>query len=239
MQARWGVLGNRNSTATGMYLDLMERKADLALCTVRPDVALHARFDHTIQYMQVICLCIFLHIYYNFFLLFIQDELRWIVRRSAANPQWQRIIQIFSESLWLLSFGILAIMLAVVYAIGRMPPNNAHPEQPQRLDEIIMQVASMMIGISTSFKKRTKRQRIVIFFWAMFCLNYTTAYTSGLVSFLTTPMHMEQVSRAIFNPKKFKNSTKHRTDSKCWRYNFVGLSNWYVKLNVQFLSGIG
>lgn len=118
--------------------------------------------------------------------------MRWIVPRSAAKPQWQGPINIFTENLWMLSFGMFCIMLVIVYIIGKWSDEN-NSEPIQRLDEMSMQVASMMIGISTSFKRRTKRQRVVIFLWAMLCLNFTTAYTSGLVSMLTTPMHMEQV----------------------------------------------
>lgn len=54
LQARWGGIGDKNFSGAGMYFDLLARKADLAMCTVRPDIQLHARFDHTIQYMQVL-----------------------------------------------------------------------------------------------------------------------------------------------------------------------------------------
>lgn len=43
---------NRSGEGTGLIGDLIMEKADVALCTLRPDNLLHELFDHTVQYMQ-------------------------------------------------------------------------------------------------------------------------------------------------------------------------------------------
>lgn len=44
---------NRSGQGIGIIGDLITDKADVALCSVRPDNLLHELFDHTVQYMQV------------------------------------------------------------------------------------------------------------------------------------------------------------------------------------------
>lgn len=43
---------NRTGQGTGIIGDLIMDKADVALCTVRPENLLHELFDHSVQYMQ-------------------------------------------------------------------------------------------------------------------------------------------------------------------------------------------
>lgn len=55
---------NRSGQGTGIIGDLIMDRADVALCTVRPENVLHELFDHTVQYMQAgfiyFCFCCFL-----------------------------------------------------------------------------------------------------------------------------------------------------------------------------------
>lgn len=123
-----------------------------------------------------------------------QDELCWFLPRTHRRTQWRGLIEIFTGKLWLLSFCMFLVVLIVVYAVGRWQFIGDNTAQPiQRLDEIAMQLGSMMYGVSTSFNRRTHRQRIILFLWAMLCLNFTTAYTSGFFRVLTTRKQFEEV----------------------------------------------
>lgn len=51
--ARSLSITNKTIKATGMFLDVYLRNADLCICMVRPDNKLHSVFDFTIQYTQV------------------------------------------------------------------------------------------------------------------------------------------------------------------------------------------
>lgn len=124
-----------------------------------------------------------------------------MVPKSEPEPQWYGLIQLFQVSVWLVSLTLYIAIVVIAYSINRRTfPLGSASAGPHRqgLNDIALQMWSMMIGISTKLKQRTSCERFIVFLWALLCLNWYTAYTTSLISRLTTPTHHDKVVVFIF-----------------------------------------
>lgn len=132
---------------------------------------------------------------------FTKDELTWVLSKSEPEPQWYGLIQLFQGSVWLVSFILYIVIVLIVYSMNRtkfLTFSECDRPRRQRLNDIALHMWSMMIGISSKMKQPTSRERFIVFLWALLCLNWYTAYTTSLISRLTTSTHRDKVHFIIY-----------------------------------------
>lgn len=110
--------------------------------------------------------------------------------------------------MWLVSITLYIVIVFIVYSISRTQfssVSESERSKHQGLNDIALQMWIMMIGIPTKLNLRTSRERIIVFLWALLCLNWYTAYTTSLISRLTTATHHDKVcfilTLDIYKPK--------------------------------------
>lgn len=162
---------HKNGSATGMIGVLMRGEADIAIGTITPRRDLHTIFDFTIQYLQ--------------------DETTWVVPILEPFPHWFALIQLFHPYVWYASLATYAFACAAVWILG-----NWSVDENQtfvRLHNILLAIARMMIGNCPPAFPKSTRLQIVIIMWSIFCLNWFSAYTTSLISMITSTFYSDSV----------------------------------------------
>lgn len=123
-----------------------------------------------------------------------QDEITWIVAISDPLPPWQGLINVFQYIVWVASLFVYILMVLIVWTVSRAMNNSTNEHRSyQQLSEISFLLWNMKIGVNSTVTPRSTRMRIIIYLWALLCLNWNTAYTTSLVSMMTNPVYIEKV----------------------------------------------
>lgn len=113
----------------------------------------------------------------------------WLVPRSDSIPHWLGMVHIFQPSVWAAGFSFIALTCTAIWFSGRRNPY----EVPcyTRFNDICLIVIGIMINNVPPLKPKTRHIQIVFVLWLFFSLNWTSAYTSSLVTMITTTLRAD------------------------------------------------
>lgn len=146
-------------------------------------------FDYSVTFLEVIFLPknsspqILIQINCN-----LQTQLTCVVTNADFRPHWYGMIHIFQPLVWFSSLILCAFVCMVIWLMAR----NSRKESPTytEMHRIILNTIRLMVGNIPSSAPRTPHIRCVVILWSVFCLTFYSAYTTSLVSMITTPIHM-------------------------------------------------
>lgn len=116
------------------------------------------------------------------------------------------MIQIFQSSVWLTTF-LTCIFISLCiwfFAQATIGESNSYTN----LSNIALTIIRILFGSIPPFTPRTYLIRWIIFLWFIFCMNWNSAYTSSLISMITTPIRTNMVF--FFDKNENKNHSVHK-----------------------------
>lgn len=171
---KWGTF-HKNGSATGMIGALKRAETDIAIGTITPRRDLHAIFDFTTQYLQ--------------------DETAWVVPILEPFPHWFALIHLFQPYVWYATIATYVFVSLTVWILGKCSDDEY--QTFIQLHDILLVIARMMIGNYPPRFPKSTRLQIVIIMWSIFCLNWFAAYTTSLISMITSTFYGDSVGQSI------------------------------------------
>lgn len=113
----------------------------------------------------------------------------WLVPNSKLFPHWIGMIHIFQPYVWYSGFAVCALVCATIgYAA-----NWTQYENPNyvKMKNITLIIIGIMLNNVPKIVPTTWRIRFIFILWTIFCLNWTSAYTSSLITMITTPLRAD------------------------------------------------
>ncbi|KAJ9598050.1 hypothetical protein L9F63_026846 [Diploptera punctata] len=116
---------------------------------------------------------------------YIPDTLTWYTPSGRQIPQWQNLIEIFSDHTWASLFLSLILIFLVIWRLASYEENE---RLSYRLPiHCFLNMFSVLLGHSVEQQPRAFVLRALFCLWVFFSLVVVAAYQSCLVSFLTEP----------------------------------------------------
>lgn len=170
----WGRIFPHNKSGTGMMGEFMKHHTDIAVGSLKPDYERHKTFDFTVQYME--------------------DTTVWVVLIADEIPNWRKIFLVFTPTVWTLTAVAYLLSSILVYFLGKAALTKDQKEHVlfRSLHGALFAMYGIFVVNSTGFAYTT-RLRNFVFFWSLFCIHWYTAYTTSLVSLMTSPIHVEKL----------------------------------------------
>ncbi|CAO1421445.1 unnamed protein product [Diamesa hyperborea] len=170
----WGQIFPLNNSGTGMMGEFMKHRTDIAVGSLKPDLERHKTFDFTVQYME--------------------DTTVWVVLIADEIPNWRKIFLVFTPTVWILTTVVYLISSILVYFLGKAALTNDQKEHVlyRSFHGALFAMYGVFVVNSTGFAY-TSRIRHFVIFWSLFCIHWYTAYTTSLVSLMTSPIHVEKL----------------------------------------------
>ncbi|CAO1443385.1 unnamed protein product [Diamesa serratosioi] len=170
----WGQIFPHNSTGTGMMSAFLKHQTDIAVGSLKPNLERHTVFDYTVQYMQ--------------------DATVWVVSVADKIPNWRKIFLVFTPTVWAMSAIVYLLSSILVYFLGLVALKNNQMEHAlYRSFSGAFFATYGVFMVNSTGSARTIRLRSFLIFWSLFCIHWYTAYTTSLVSLMTSPMYVEQL----------------------------------------------
>lgn len=168
-------LDNREQALATMIKNV---DAEIVVGRIHPHEDAHKLTDFTIQY--------------------IQDDLVWIVSSTDFVPMALAMFLIFDKGIWI---GCILSYIVLCFVVWRIAKKfETEFQANHKLSFVAWNALGMLMGQPATLKLHTIKIRILYFIWSWFCLLWTSAYTSILISVITTPQHYRMVS--IFKVNK-------------------------------------
>lgn len=180
-----------NGSSTGLMGDLITRKAVLAIGNIKPSEFVHNFYDFTVQYGQVrISFIIILkNILINFI---IKDDFIWIVPLTDPVPPWQIVYRLLGIWVWLATAIVFILIGGLIFLCGRYVQNERN--HYRKLGDIYFVLLSSLVYNEFALTPKSTKIRFLIFFWAIFSINWYAVYTSSLFQKLSMPLHDYEVN---------------------------------------------
>lgn len=104
---------------------------------------------------------------------------------------WQSIFLVYDNTVWLATFVVYVLVGLVILTFGIFIKTERN--YYKRLNEIFLILLSLLVYNAFGVAPTSIKIRMVIFAWALFCINWYAAYTSTLIRMLTNPINNEHV----------------------------------------------
>lgn len=140
---------------------------------------------------------IFKGTYINELVNLLKDEITWIVPTADEIPMWQNVFGVLSWPVWLFSV-ILYISISFIINVTAICSRLKDRKAYLKIDKVLLITLGMVISQPTSIMPKRTRLKILITVWSLFSLYFSSAFTTTLISMLTTPRFGRNVS--ISNP---------------------------------------
>lgn len=121
---------------------------------------------------------------------FFKDSTIWVVP-VAQVPNWKKFFFIFTTNVWILSLLTYSIVSIVAYSLSIKEKKGSIFTS---LPGILLVIYSITINNSIGKFPKSTRFRVFLFLYALFALHWTTAYSSNLISLMTSPKYTQQIS---------------------------------------------
>lgn len=145
-------------------------------------------YDFSVPYSRVIYVTeILFSVRIKSFLL--QADEIIIVGLPDRLPHWIGMIRIYQPLVWCSAFVFCAFVCCVIRLLTIHVPDEVLDYTILR--NIVFNVFAIMINSAPNRVPTTVRIRCIFLLWSFFCLNWLSAYTSSLVSMITTALHTE------------------------------------------------
>jgi len=153
---------------------LLRQEVDFAVGTLTPSSERHEYFDFTIQYTQ--------------------DKTTWVVPEADIIPKWRSLVAIFHPNVWLVSMIVYAIVSITTCLLGKSIKSTQEYAMFRTIYGTSLSTWCTLVGSAPAIFPKTTRLRVFVFLWGLFSLHWYTAYTTCLISMLTTPQYQNPVS---------------------------------------------
>lgn len=120
---------------------------------------------------------------------FIQADYVWIVPRGELIPHWLGMLLIFQPTVWYSGFAFVGLVCIVIWLLAQCKVQEV-PCYTRFKDISLIVIGIIMNNIPPKMPK-TWRIRIVFILWLFFCINWTSAYTSSLITMITTTLEKD------------------------------------------------
>jgi hypothetical protein len=146
-----------------LFLAMVEKEADIVLGDMLLDSILYSYLDCT-------------NTYYIF-------NTRWYVPCSDKYPRWSSIFRILYVELWLVL--IISIVTAAISTtlVGRYSCTSEW-QSYQTLESSMINIWSVILGVSVSMMPRTTSLRWLFLAWVCFSVAFSTVFQAFLTTFL-------------------------------------------------------
>lgn len=101
------------------------------------------------------------------------------------------MIHIFQPFVWFSTFVLGAFVWLGMWIVSNVAKNEV--TNYTEAQSILLIVFGTLLSCIPKSVPKTGRIRWIFVMWSFFCLNWISAYTSSLVSMITTPLHANQV----------------------------------------------
>lgn len=122
---------------------------------------------------------------------FLQSETTCIVRNYDILPHWIGMIQIFQPFVWLASFLLCGCVCLVFWGMAKVAIGELN--NYTRPSNIVLTTVRILLGNIPPFSPRTNLIRIVFILWSIFCMTWSSAVCSSLISRITNPIRRNMV----------------------------------------------
>lgn len=124
-----------------------------------------------------------------------QAEYVLIVQNSETYPHWIGMIYIFQPYVWYVSFCFCLLVSGIIWCMAKVTGNETSIYT--KAHNIVFTVAAIMVSSVPRRAPKAAPIRYIFVLWCIFCLNWMSAYTSSLISMITTPLHKNQAFISI------------------------------------------
>ena len=123
-----------------------------------------------------------------------QDATVWVVPTADETPNWKKIFLVFTPTVWASSVVVYFLSSILVYFLGKVALRNHQKEHVlfRSFYGALFAMYGVFVVNSTGFAYTTRLRTFVIF-WSLFCIHWYTAYTTSLVSLMTSPIYVEKL----------------------------------------------
>lgn len=123
-----------------------------------------------------------------------EDTTVWVVLIADEIPNWRKIFLVFTPTVWTLTAMVYLASSVLVYFLGKAAVTNDQKEHVlyRSFNGALFAMYGVFVVNSTGFAYTTRLRHFVIF-WSLFCIHWYTAYTTSLVSLMTSPIHVEKL----------------------------------------------
>lgn len=163
----------------GIFQELLDKRINLAIGTMAPTIDTHRMFDFSVQYTQ--------------------DKATWVVPADAMMPQWLALLLVFQPSAYAATFALLVFFCVASSTIVRVFRDNFRKEHQcykNPVSFVIITIGILFSNIPAKFPK-TKFLKYLLVIWLLFCLHWSTAYSSTLMSVLTSTVFSSGVGGSV------------------------------------------
>lgn len=108
-----------------------------------------------------------------------------VLAASEALPHWIGMVHIFQPLVWLNG---VALCVSVCCIIRWSSKHDNNEKQFSKWPNIILNISGVMVNNIPKHMPSTPRIRFIYLLWLFFCLNWTSAYTSSLITMITTAL---------------------------------------------------
>lgn len=154
---------------TGFYADLIKRKVDIMIGGLYDNEVSRKLLSTTIPYDS--------------------DEMTWCVQRSGLAPNWMNVFVVFDVMLWMWAI-ICMIVCAILLFICVQLENGKR----QNFVWAFLTTVCFSIGVYGHYEPRRGFVRVYVGGLLLYGMHFAAAYTSLLLSVLTTPRFERQVA---------------------------------------------
>lgn len=111
-------------------------------------------------------------------------------------PHWVGMLQIFQLSVWSISLSLIVFICLVIWLSSKLlhNENRAFTTFPN----IIFNILPGVFGVVPNVMPRSRLIRFIVLLWILFGLNWTSAYTSSLMTMISIPLRPQNKVWQLF-----------------------------------------
>jgi hypothetical protein len=126
---------------------------------------------------------------------YIQTSLRWYIPCARPVPRMERILSVFSPSIWLITITVLILTAFLFWIAGNSRLFYSIKEFScyKTLSYCFYNVWAVFMGVSVTAMPRSHSLRMLFFAFVCYCLAMSTLFQAFFISFLVEPGYEKQI----------------------------------------------
>lgn len=165
------MLSNGTATA-GLLRELVQKNVDIGIAALAATKKRMTYLDYTISYAT--------------------DSITWCVPTAELEPQWLSIIKILNLNTWLATMAAFVTVILIIWTISMYSLNESATFR--NFGSCSLYMFRTTLGIPVHTLPKDTHVRIVYLMWIIYSFYLCGAFQSSLVSKLTDPSHVKQIS---------------------------------------------
>lgn len=165
-----------DNITSGLLMELLDRKVDIAVGTISPTTESHRRFDFSVQYMQ--------------------DVSSWIVPSDRVLPHWMGLVKVFQPTVFAVTICLLLFQWFACSTIVKLCASNFRWEHEsyKQSGSLFLITVGMLLASQPRRFPNTKFLKYIVLMWSLFCFYWSSSFSASFMSVITNTVYRDGVA---------------------------------------------